>query len=244
MAYIQCNCGKVTVTFCQRMPQCRGECCCVDCFQKNEYFATQAGLDVAPELTVDGRTRPLQSVYYPNKMVVVGEDLLTFNRVRGDADACNCCTTCCQTLLFVDDPYYEDSVVLVFPDYCPLHNALDIEPLFRAWIKDWPSHRKPLSPGLPGFYLDQSTGQMVDPGGVLVEFKACIESAKAVVERSLGKSFSELLACEGGNVEILHIPALPREPEAYALKGFGRRVRRSLLLGAVSVATVMCLLYF
>ena len=84
------------------------ECCCVDCYDKNiwSYKAGKAPLPSGVS-AVHGVGSPAALYYYPNKFEVTGKEKLAVNKVRAGGASTNMVTTCCSTLLCVDNPAYQ-----------------------------------------------------------------------------------------------------------------------------------------
>eukprot|EP01043_Picozoa_sp_COSAG02_P031538 COSAG02_NODE_2064_length_9963_cov_5.638179_5_plen_119_part_00 len=98
MASISCRCAKVTCTFSEAQPRHSVECCCVDCYDKNAYYAKAGGAEPLP---LHGNGCPLQLSYFGAKISVKGQEHLAFSKVREGADSTNAYASCCSTLLFV-----------------------------------------------------------------------------------------------------------------------------------------------
>ena len=111
MACIECRCGQVKCTFPEAQPRHSVECCCVDCYDKNAYYAKAGGV----EMPAHGTGSPLQLSYFGANIAVEGQEHLAFSKLREGADSTNCYAKCCSTLLFV-----------VSQSVCQMPTALDL----------------------------------------------------------------------------------------------------------------------
>ena len=93
MASISCRCAKVTCTFSEAQPRHSVECCCVDCYDKNAYYAKAGGAEPLPP---HGTGCPLQLSYFGAKISVKGQEHLAFSKVREGADSTNAYASCCS----------------------------------------------------------------------------------------------------------------------------------------------------
>jgi len=128
----------------------------VDCLQKAQWAAEHGG----PQLPNDVVTlrRPMDLVYFGNRLRVTGHKHLRFTKLRPDSSSTNCVTSCCHTTLLVDHTYYDGKCLLLFPDLVELETVLD-PPTFVNGSLDWPPKKlKELPPEPP-------IGQRVDASG-------------------------------------------------------------------------------
>lgn len=98
MATISCRCSQVTCTFSEAQPRHSIECCCVDCYDRNAFYAKAGGVEMAH---AHGTGSPLQLSYFGANIAVKGQEHLAFSKLREGTDATNCYASCCSTLLFV-----------------------------------------------------------------------------------------------------------------------------------------------
>eukprot|EP00037_Helgoeca_nana_P026303 m.296100 g.296100 ORF g.296100 m.296100 type:complete len:255 (+) comp27188_c0_seq5:2340-3104(+) len=219
MAWIQCRCKAVKVTFSVSKPSHSLECCCVDCYQKYTWSCEAGGVDIPPSVLFEQKKKALSLAYFPSRMVVEGKDKLKFNKLRENGQSTNCVASCCNTLLFIDYPSYRDAVVMLSPDFCPVYDCRFEPPLYRCWIKDWPAEDvAKLEPRIPGFFLKKGPdGQTVTDGvgdydgprgEVRRRVAALVENTKSGM--SEGETFSDLLAAAGGEIAVLGLPELER----------------------------------
>lgn len=151
LSRLTCKCKNVALKFTTAKPLYSLECCCVDCYQKNEWAARKSGETFSK---THGSGTPLKLSYFANRFTVErGEKHIAFNRLREDSESINMVTSCCNSLLCVDYPSYEEKQVLTFPEFQP--NVADSSPVARVWIKDWEEEELKKLQVLPGFYVDK-----------------------------------------------------------------------------------------
>merc|ERR1711904_628419 len=211
MATIKCKCGKVTVSFPQEQPIFAGECGCVDCLGKLSCYACKGGPEIPADIA--SQDKCLIAYYHHDKMVVTGKDKLKFTSVREGSASTNCVASCCNTVMFIDNPFYHQGsgdigstdgsgMVMFFES---MHQTgVPAEMQIRWWIKDVPEEKLAQMPQLPSFYNevpgDFSTMQF--PYGGDKGFAAFSEGAKTPALQREGQTFAELLAECGGTVEV------------------------------------------
>jgi len=190
------------------------ECFCVDCYQKNEHFAKVSGAPIPDDFTKHAKM-PMLLSYWPAKMLISGKENLTFNKLRGDSSSINCCTKCCDTLLFVDNPFYDGKVVLTMPQFRPIESDAEFDlPGGRVFIKDWPAQDYEVyvrSSGtvLPTMYIDRQRGATVPTfEGDWAFSKAGKDTAGMLIDSVEGETFAALLAAGGGEINVLDLPEL------------------------------------
>ena len=150
LAKLICRCSKVSIEFTTSKPLYSLECCCVDCYQKNEWSSKMNG-ETFP--FVFGTRKPLTLSYFLNRFTVVrGEKHIGFNRLREDSESVNMIATCCDSLLCVDYPSYNKKQVLTFPEF--QKHLSESDPVARVWIKDWNEEELRKLDPLPSFYVD------------------------------------------------------------------------------------------
>lgn len=152
MTTITCNCrkNKTQILLSTRIPRVCCECCCVDCFQKNE--APILGPDTPIDLAERKRAPTL--LYFENcLMITQGE--VAFEKLRPGANSTNMVCTSCRSVLCVDHVSYKSNVVLVFPDWATVENYEVLPPMIRWFTKDWTTEElKRLTP-LPLIWQDK-----------------------------------------------------------------------------------------
>eukprot|EP00931_Biecheleriopsis_adriatica_P065452 TRINITY_DN39979_c0_g1_i1.p1 TRINITY_DN39979_c0_g1~~TRINITY_DN39979_c0_g1_i1.p1 ORF type:complete len:228 (+),score=34.02 TRINITY_DN39979_c0_g1_i1:57-740(+) len=216
MASISCACAKTKVTFPTKKPCWAVDCFCVDCYQKNAHFAQISGTSVPDTLTVQGMGKPMLLNYFPAKMVVTGEENLTFNKLRDDSHSVNCCAKCCGSLLFVDNPGYQKQIVLMMPEFRPIEDGEKMLAVGRVHIQDWPEEAykkyeesaKPL-PSMRLVHKDNNTTRVLQGAFTPSISDAIKEATNISATVAEGKTFEELLAGTGGNIEVLGIAEMP-----------------------------------
>lgn len=204
LASIICRCSQVQVRLPTRAPMYSLECCCVDCYQKNEWSAKQ------------GATKPLLLSYFANKLTIIkGRDCLAFNKLREGAASTNMVTTCCSTVLCVDHPFYQGKQILMFPEFVPLSDsdadASEFKPVARVHVKDWPAEEYIKLPPLPSLWKDPRTGERVGDGpNGGKEAQDAINAGKANLPPACtpGETFQALQAAAGSAPIVLHLPEL------------------------------------
>eukprot|EP00930_Biecheleria_cincta_P003958 TRINITY_DN104866_c0_g1_i1.p1 TRINITY_DN104866_c0_g1~~TRINITY_DN104866_c0_g1_i1.p1 ORF type:complete len:219 (-),score=28.27 TRINITY_DN104866_c0_g1_i1:413-1069(-) len=212
MACISCHCEKTRVMFATPKPVYALDCFCVDCYQKNAHFSKLSGVPLPEALTSQGKLKPVLLNYFPGKMIVIGEEHLSFNKIRHDSGSTNCCTTCCNSLLFVDHDFYQGQIVLMMPEFRPISNGATMEPVGRVHIKDWPEEEynkyDQSARHLPASY--NKNGKSVTTGAFKPAFAEAIKEAREILDFSdEGKTFAQLLRDSGGRVEVLGLAELP-----------------------------------
>ena len=231
MASVRCRCGAVSLTFPTREPVNAFECCCVDCYDKLIWSCDKASVQPPQAFVEHGKHKPLDLRYWPNRLVVKGEEHLSFNRLREGATSTNMVTTCCHTLLCVDHPFYQKNVVMMFPEFVPLTGAGElIEPPLRVHIADWPADEYAKLPNKPGTFR-QTNGQR----GGSPEAADMMARVGAVFSKpppaGPGATFQELLAGAGGIVTNL---GLPEGSHSNSVRAFARR--RQVAGAALAIA--------
>jgi len=217
-ASITCSCGLVEVTFNTQTPCWCVECFCVDCYQKNAHFAKLCGC-VQQGTQASHTERPSLNQYFPGKMLVTGQENLAFNRLREEGiGSRNCIASCCNSLLFVDHPAYQDEMVLLFPRFRSVSNSQPKEPEFWTMTKDWPEDAfnqfVESSDKLRQIvYYDRRLGKMVhipEKPNMMERMQSVLSQAKEVNKTAPegSKSFSELLADAGNKVSVLGLPPM------------------------------------
>ena len=147
-----CWCGKVVVRLQNRVPRFSLLCGCFDCKGKIEWTNRQD--KVCLERTVPDIP---ELVYLDSDILgIQGEEYLkVFMLRKSEWGSPFCVATCCYTVLLVDNPYYDDNVVMVIKDGCVL-DAEDITPAARIFMKDY--EKRGVTPTLfdgPSLYYDE-----------------------------------------------------------------------------------------
>lgn len=132
MTTITCNCKKSQILLSTRTPRATCECCCVDCFQKNE--APLLGPATLTDLA--DRQRAPTLLYFENQLIVTRGEV-AFEQLRTGANSTNMVCSACRTVLCVDHVSYKSTVVLVFPDWATVENYKVLPPMIRWFTKDW-----------------------------------------------------------------------------------------------------------
>lgn len=222
MTSIQCRCGSVKLTFPTRQPVLGLECCCVDCYGKNLWSCRESGIPAPPGLEAHGKGKPLDLRYWPNRLQVVGKGKLAFNKLRAGAMSTNMVASCCKTLLCVDNPFYQQNVVLTFPEFCQ-PCGVDGElprPLLRVMTQDWPEREMSKLPKLAWDGRENDImSQVFDVFGT-------------PPPDGPGETFQQLVAGATGGIEIL---GLPEGRNSFTL----RRRRRRLLMAITGAAATL-----
>lgn len=134
MTTITCNCkdGNTQILLSTRIPRATCECCCVDCFQKNE--APLLGPATPKDLAERKRAPTL--LYFDNQILVTRGEV-AFEKLRAGANSTNMVCSSCRTVLCVDHVRYKSKVVLIFPDWATVENYEVLPPMIRWFTKDW-----------------------------------------------------------------------------------------------------------
>jgi len=172
---VSCRCGKVVIEFPEPQPRYRIGCCCHDCKQKLAWAATRGG-PALPAQVLD-HTRPLDLVYFANCFRILrGKACLAFYRLREDSATTNCVSTCCNTTLMVDAPFYKEKCVLIQSDAARVETDFSesMRPHLYIALDKWPADKARALPTL-------ATGQTGDP--------AVVQDAEA--RKQVFKSFRE-----------------------------------------------------
>jgi len=201
-AFIRCKCGHVTVEFTAKKAKVALECCCVDCFAKNEYYAGLGGPQLPPRFA--NRELPLVLNYWDNCLKVTGKDKLAFTKIREGCASTNAIASCCNTVMFIDHPAYAGNGVMTFNTIVPAQNAEECKARLRVYTADYPADRLAKLPELPNAWKDPATGAFTGTGDWPTEFGAWAETMKGM-SSSDGESFSDLMAAAGG-FTVLGLP--------------------------------------
>jgi hypothetical protein len=207
-ASFSCKCKQVNVTFDINMGRSRVHCCCCDCYQKHEWAASLGGPKI-PDI-IAKHERPMLLEHWDGRMTVTGKEHLTFNKLHANSLSTNCVAKCCHTVLFVDNPFYQGNVVLLFPDMIELHNAQHRDGIVgTSWIRDWPEHLQAnIDMTKPCWFRgedDQLTGIGDWPAAVTFMMREVF----GVPPVGEGQSFAELLE-EVGRGEVENLGFEPR----------------------------------
>jgi hypothetical protein len=237
MASLSCRCGSVKLTFATTQPIWAFECCCVDCYDKNLWSCRAGGVPPPRGLEAHGEGKPLDLRYWPNRLQVThGKDKLAFNRLREGAASVNMIAACCQTLMCVDHPFYEENVVLTFPEFCPpagLDPAALPPPTMRVYVKDWPADQySKLSPKA-GFWREQGQPRTEGEGAAEIRSQAARVFTTPPAEVYCGETFQQLLQGAGGRVTSL---ALPEGQNSFGARAMAARRRGRLAAIGMAVA--------
>lgn len=183
---VVCQCLAVRLSFPHDIePRQRIECCCVDCREKCIWAAALGG-PALPAGVVEYR-RAMDLVYLTNDIVVrCGKENLRFFKLRRGSPSVNCVTACCHTTMAIESPSYQGCAILVFPDICTLSTTM-IPPSARIFLEDFPPDK-----------LEDLPASITAPNGSWREARD-----RPLPVPTVGQSFQELLADQGGQVEIL-----------------------------------------
>jgi hypothetical protein len=137
---IICKCGKVLIKMSNGKPRRVLECCCVDCYQHNEWASVMGGPNVPVIPTLS---------YWDNDIVVIrGEEHLKVVLLREDGRSKRTTATCCFSTLMVDHPYYSGVMFMLFEDACRVQqDEPDVSPTktrpaeSRIYLKDFDTSR-------------------------------------------------------------------------------------------------------
>lgn len=210
-ATLSCKCGQVSVNFAVNQGRSKIYCCCDDCFAKNAWAARMGGPQIPDKC--ESKEAPMWVEHWSARMVVVGKEKLTFNKLREQSPCTNCVAACCSTLLFVDSPFYQGNVVSIFPEMVNLQNAVHREKFdFVSFIRDWPSEcQSNIDQSLPSWYFDEN-GQVNGSGRWQEAFQDVAGRFSVPAEEGEGQLFAELLQECGGSVTILDQTSTPSDP--------------------------------
>ena len=147
-------------------------------FLQNEYFLALVGK------TMPASRRPILQSYWPAKVRVYGKEHLGFHKLRKGVSSVNVSATCCNSLLYVDNPAHAGRLIVVMPESRVVYNGSagpDIRG--RLHIRDWSESdyvefAKKEGKVLPTLHIDHETGKPVSTGDWSFMAAAQAEAAK------------------------------------------------------------------
>ena len=212
MATMKCACAKVEITFASRTSAHQWECLCVDCYDKNIHAFKMTGEALPEEISMThGEGIGLNLQYFSSQMRVNGKEFIGFTRLREGSNSTNMIAECCGALMCVDHPAYNGKLVLVFPQFRSIENAVLPQPKVRIFIADYPKDKYDALDPLPawtrhtdGTFTEVPRGNE-DALNAMKTFRNRVDESLPESEMGFGESFAELLAEKGGTVRVLGI---------------------------------------
>eukprot|EP00038_Savillea_parva_P018608 m.24514 g.24514 ORF g.24514 m.24514 type:complete len:225 (-) comp4165_c0_seq2:2105-2779(-) len=205
-AVVQCVCGRASLRF-PTAPFFALECGCRDCRQAREYPASLGGPKSPSGI---GRL-----VYFPNDMTpspsptaAPGDasyaSLFKVTMLRADGWSRRIVSTCCESTLAVDNPFYRSEMVLVPIDSCRVTVSTPLpQPLARIHMESWdPADGDPPAPDPPTLITMRSDD--VDHAEKAEVYRSHFRKAKTPLPRQ-GMSIQDLIDAVGP-VEVLNLP--------------------------------------
>lgn len=127
VAFVECQCGKCRITFCDPKVRCRSECLCVDCRQRLLQFENR-NPDYTLPPDVRSYERGTDDYFFTNRLKVDdnSRDLLVFTKLREDAPHVSAMSACCGTPLCGDHPLFNNASVAACADSCNITISEDV----------------------------------------------------------------------------------------------------------------------
>eukprot|EP00092_Neocalanus_flemingeri_P005005 GFUD01005382.1.p1 GENE.GFUD01005382.1~~GFUD01005382.1.p1 ORF type:complete len:204 (-),score=48.68 GFUD01005382.1:326-937(-) len=130
--HLSCVCGAVSIQLHDPIPRFRLECGCCDCRQALQWAQLQGG-PTAPCLP--------DLWYFANDFTFLsGREKTKLFKLRDNGMSIRLVATCCHSTLLVDNPYYNNKVLMVMAQGAKL-DVPEIEKNVRAQMKDFPKGR-------------------------------------------------------------------------------------------------------
>ncbi len=141
-AYIVCRCGQCRVTLGDPNIRYRLNCLCCDCRQRLLIFAASSEEYTLPAPLMHYE-RGVDLVYFTNALIVADDarQLLSFERLREDAENVTAWSRCCSTYLCGVHPNYEGGSISVATDGSGLSIAPAMAPQFYLFASDFPADK-------------------------------------------------------------------------------------------------------
>lgn len=209
-ASIRCKCGTVSIELAGSKCLGSAACCCVDCYQRYDHYASLGGPPV-PE-AIAKREKPNACYYFPNRLMnVKGKDKITFSRLRADGNTVHMVASCCHSILVTDHPMYGGNVVSLFPAYGGYEGEPEDSVFFYSSVRDWPDEEYAKLPKDEAHLYFTATGPAgsEDPPFMpaFVKFQECLATASPELLEGV-TTFQSLLEELGGEVKNLELTPL------------------------------------
>lgn len=217
MASITCKCGKVAIKY-PADPIAVVECCCVECYQRNQVMAEKGNTEMPPGLEEHGK-KPLTMVYLPGSFVATkGNEYLTFNKMRDDALSTHACCNECYTCVACNHPNYDGKMLTVSNDFVELKSEkpYDKTPIVRGSPFDFEeSVYETLDTTIPEVWLDEESGTWAEKDGGFANIMNCVTKSLEIVQGASDefKTFEQVR--DGRKIEIFGV-AKPENPAKVA----------------------------
>mmetsp|Transcript_11942 Transcript_11942/g.17293 ORF Transcript_11942/g.17293 Transcript_11942/m.17293 type:complete len:251 (+) Transcript_11942:214-966(+) len=224
MATLSCKCGKVIIQFPTAKPRCTTECCCDDCFERLNFLFKQGGPSI--EHGIFMRTRPITIHWFDNRLEVMqGSKYLKFYKLRPSSGVINMASSCCNTFLAKENPRYQGNTVAVFEQdfgehsyedtanqyhqprpVVHVHNIKNMKaskPFIRMFPNHWLHENVQFLHPLPHVWVNDTGDATGSPKDWETTFEEFMEkTSKPVRKNAPGMDFADLIACNGGNIEV------------------------------------------